>query len=218
MSTPPGYFNVAVRALNSRWWWRATALSLALSTLVTSVTILALSSKLKPLVLPYVITLREGEQVASVGIVPTVFDIEKYPAVVYSALSFWLICKRQLIIDPAAYEQFWDMAEAYETQTLTVRLRPFKESQRARLKQGYATTIQIIDAAPIAGTRGRTWEVNWREMTTNVMGQPVFEDSGIFHATVAVSQLPPVPLKTPADYINAQRVFFEDFQEQKRSL
>ena len=162
-------------------------------------------------VLPYVIAIKDGEYIERVGIVPTTADIEQHPGIAYTTLALWLTNTRQITTDPVAWEKLFDQAAAFQTNRASIMLRPFKETQRERLAQGKAVSVEILSIHPIAGTAGRTWELDWRELTVSQMGYPIQEESGLWHMTVKLAQLPPAPITKPGDYINAIRVYVEDY-------
>jgi type IV secretory pathway TrbF-like protein len=168
-------------------------------------------------VLPYVVAVRPGEMIATVGTVPSTFDLVKQPDVVSYVLREWLVTVRSLPTDPVAWQRQWEHASAFMGQKATAMLSPFKLEQKKRLEMSKAVTVEMLNTQPLAGTQGRTWEIDWRETTYSPQGYVVREESGLWHGTVKVAQMPPKPIKTTADHINPLRIFVEELSVQQRT-
>jgi type IV secretory pathway TrbF-like protein len=169
------------------------------------------------IVLPYVVRITDGQSVSAVGIVPTTFDMAKDPGVVDHLLRLWISWVRGITTDPVAWQKQWEQAEAFMTPKAKGMLREFKQQQKARGDLGKAVTVEILHTQPLAGTNGRTWEIDFRETTYSTQGYVLKEESGLWHATVKAAQLPTKALKTPADFANPLRVFAEELSWGQRT-
>ena len=210
------YYDRATRAEARARFHRAMNILLGVALLVAPFGYALIANQVS--IFPFVIATREGETVQTVGIIPTVLDVTDNPGVVFDVLSHWLPNVRQITTDPVAWDQLFTRGEAYMTSRAVIAMRTFKGEQREKLQRGWVVSVSVIAFAPIAGTMNRTWELDWREQTVSEQGYSIAEESGVWHATVKVAQLPPVKLKTPASYINAQRVYIEEFLPEKRGM
>jgi type IV secretory pathway TrbF-like protein len=161
--------------------------------------------------------IRPGENLTIVGTIPSTFDMGAYPDVVTDVLNRWLFNSRQMTVEPVAYDKLYSLAEAYQSDALTKRLASFKTSQRERIATGRAADIKIVAIQPLAGSQGHSWEIDWRETIYTIQGYEIPEESGLFHATVRVVQLPPAPITAAGLYQNPLRIYIDEFLPQQRT-
>jgi type IV secretory pathway TrbF-like protein len=212
--SPPFENQVVTAQRRETYWRRAFFIAVSLAFLLTCSTIYFAASRQ---VFPYVATIRPGEALTLVGVIPSTFDLSIHSVVTREYIFNWLWNSHQLTAEPAAYDELYAKAEAFQSQKFTTTQRPFKLAQRKRLEEGKSATIADIVVQPLAGTNFTTWEIDWKETTYSIQGYEVPNESGTWHATVRVIQGKPLAISAPGFYLNPFRVFIDEFSPQQRT-
>lgn len=208
----PPFYDLAIKhALDAKFWRRAFTAAM----LFAFVSLSGLLFKQEK-IYPFLVTLRPGEALTPVGIIPATFDIHSAPLAMVSILEDWITNVRQLSTDPAAWEQLFDRAESFQSTKAITMLRPFRQSQKDRFSQNKVVSIEVLAIQPLVGTNAHTWEVDWREHTYDQLGNELPEESFIWHATVKMIQLPPLPLSKPGQYRNPYRIYVDEVSWQRK--
>jgi type IV secretory pathway TrbF-like protein len=137
--------------------------------------------------------------------------------VVHYVLRQWVVWVRGIVTDPVAWQTQWEQASAFMTPRARTMLQDFKRLQKTRLDLGKAVQVEVLNTQALAGTQGRVWEIDWRESAVGQNGYPIKDESGVWHATVKVAQMPAQALRSAADFINPLRVYVEEASIMQRT-
>src|SRR5882672_6946347 len=136
----PPFYDLAIKHYRDARFWRRAFTAAMLFAFLALVGLLFKRDK----IYPFIVTIRPGEALTPVGIIPAVFDIHSAPLAMVSILEDWITNIRQLSTDPAAWEQLFDRAEAFQSSKATTMLHPFRLAQKDRLAHGRAVSIEVL--------------------------------------------------------------------------